>query len=284
MKLKGKVAIVTGGGRGIGKAIACAFATEGADVVVVSRTPAEVEETATEVQALGSHALAMKIDVSNRKEVEKMVSTVTRQFDKVDILVNNASTQTPIGLVVESDPEQWLKTITINLWGTFLCSRAVLPIMMESRQGKIINLSGGGAASSRPYFTAYATSKAAVVRFTETLAEEVKELNIQVNSISPGAVNTRMLEEVLSAGGMAGAKATAEAKQQLETGGTPPEKAAALAVFLASDDSNGLTGRLISAVWDEWEDMAQQAHSITGTDLYTLRRITPENIIENPER
>ncbi len=284
MKLKGRVAIVTGGGRGIGKAIALAFTREGADVAVVSRTIREVEGTAKEVQALGRSALPMKVDVSDRKEVESMVGSVMQQFNKVDILVNNAGVQPPIGPVTENDPEQWLKAVTINLGGTFLCSRAVLPIMMKRRQGKIINLSGGGATSPRPYFTAYAASKAAVVRFTETLAEEVKESNIQVNAISPGAVNSRMLEEVIAAGEMAGDKALVEAKRQKETGGTPPEKAAALAVFLASDESKGLTGRLISAVWDDWEGMAQQVEGIMSSDLYTLRRVTPESLKEGGGR
>lgn len=280
MKLKGKVAIVTGGGRGLGKAIALAFAAEGADVVVVSRTISEVEGTAKEVQALGRRALPMKVDVSNKEEVKNMVDSVTQQFGRLDILVNNAGVQPPIGPVIKNDPEEWLRTVTINLGGTFLCSRAVLPIMIKNRQGKIINLSGGGATSPRPYFTAYAASKAAVVRFTETLAEEVKEFNIQVNAISPGAVNTRMLEEIIAAGEMAGERALAEAKRQKETGGTPPEKAADLAVLLASDESNGLTGRLISAVWDDWQGIVQKMQKTMSTDLYTLRRVTPKDVIE----
>ena len=284
MKLKGKIAIVTGGGRGIGKAIALAFASEGADLIVVSRTLTEVTETAREAQTMGRRALAMKVDVSNRQEVANMVSSVIQQFGRIDILVNNAGVQAPIGPVTENDPDQWLKTITVNLGGTFLCSQAVLSIMIMQRQGKIINLSGGGATSPRPHFTAYAASKAAVVRFTETLAGEVKEFNIQVNAIAPGAVNTRMLEEVIAAGKRAGTETITEAKRQLETGGTPPEKAAALAVFLASEESNGLTGRLISAVWDDWEGMAQQVEGITPTDLYTLRRITPDNMTKEQGR
>lgn len=273
MKLKDKIAIVTGAGRGIGKAIALAFAREGASVVAVSRTFTEVTETAREVQALGGRALPMKVDVSSREEVENMVSSAMHQFEKLDILVNNAGVQPPIGPITENDPDQWWKTVTINLGGTFLCSRSVLPVMMKRRQGKIINLSGGGATSPRPYFTAYAVSKTAVVRLTETLAEEVREYNIQVNAIAPGAVNTRMLEEIIAAGEIGGARALDGAKRQLETGGTPPEKAAALAVFLASDESNGLSGRLISAVWDDWKGMAAQVEEIMTSELYTLRRI-----------
>ena len=275
MKLKDKVAIVTGAGRGIGKAIALTFAEEGAHVVVVSRSLPEVMETAAQAEALGRHALALKVDVSKKEAVAHMVGSAVKEFGKIDILVNNAGIQGPIGLMVENDIEHWAETINVNLIGTFLCIKAVLPVMLKRRQGKIINLSGGGATSSRPHFSAYASSKAAVVRLTETLAEEVKVFNIQVNAIAPGAVNTRMLEQVLAAGDAAGEKTQAEAKKQLETGGTPPKKAAALAVFLASDESDGLTGRLISAVWDDWQGMVGRIPEITASDLYTLRRITP---------
>jgi NAD(P)-dependent dehydrogenase (short-subunit alcohol dehydrogenase family) len=142
--------------------------------------------------------------------------------------------------------------------------------------GKIINMSGGGAAYPRPRFSAYSASKAAVVRLTETLSEEVKEFNIQVNAIAPGAVNTRMLEQVLVAGQDAGEKALTEAKRQKEAGGVPLDVPATLAVFLASDDSNGMTGRLISAVWDDWQGMAKRIPDILSSDMYTLRRISPQ--------
>lgn len=275
MELRDAVAIVTGAGRGIGRAIALAFAREGADLVVVSRSLSEVRETADQVKALGRRALALQVDVSDQGQVDSMVASAINGLKRVDILVNNAGIQGPIGPAVENDARHWMEAVHVNLVGTFLCSRAVLPYMIKERRGKIVNLSGGGAASPRPYFSAYAVSKAAVVRFTETLAEEVKGFNIQVNAIAPGAVNTRMLQQVLAAGEAAGEKAIAEAKRQLETGGTPPETAAALAVFLASQASDGLTGRLISAVWDDWRGMAEQVPEIMSSDLYTLRRITP---------
>lgn len=148
--------------------------------------------------------------------------------------------------------------------------------MIKQRRGKIINLSGGGAAYPAPHFSAYAASKAAVVRFTETLAEEMKAFNIQVNAIAPGAINTGIQEEVLAAGEIAGEKALAEAKKVRETGGTPPKVPAALAVFLASDESNGLTGKLISAVWDDWKEMGKRFPEIMSTNIYTLRRVVPE--------
>jgi NAD(P)-dependent dehydrogenase (short-subunit alcohol dehydrogenase family) len=204
-----------------------------------------------------------------------MIEQVLGEFGQVDILVNNAGILGPVGLMVDNDPEHWIGAVMINLVGTFLCSRAVLPLMMKRRRGKIINMSGGGAAHPRPRFSAYSASKAAVVRLTETLSEEVKEFNIQVNAIAPGAVNTRMLDEVLVAGQNAGGKALTEARRQKQAGGVSPDIPAALAVFLASDDSNGMTGRLISAVWDDWQAMAGRIPDILSSDMYTLRRVSP---------
>jgi len=274
LKLEDKVAIVTGSGRGIGKAIALAFAKEGADVVVLSRTQSEAAETATRVKALGRRALALKADVSKKEDVGRIVRSTVHEFGKVDVLVNNAGTLGPVGPAVDNDVEKWIKTVNINLIGTFLCSKMVLPIMINRRQGKIINLSGGGATGPRPRFSAYAASKAAVVRFTETLAEEVKEFNIQVNAIAPGALNTRMHDQVLAVGEAAGERELALSRRVKEGRGTPFELPTVLAVFLASDESNGLTGRLISAVWDDWRNMSKERiEEIMSRELYTLRRI-----------
>ena len=273
MKLKDKVAVVTGAGRGIGKAIALAFAREGADVVVVSRTPSEVKETAAQIGALGRHALALRVDVSRVQDVENMVASATEEFGRIDVLVNNAGILGPVGPLVENDVKHWIETIKVNLIGTFLCCKAVLPVMIAQRKGKIINLSGGGAAYPNPRFSAYATSKAAVVRLTDTLAEELTEFNIQVNAIAPGAINTGIQEEILAAGKVAGKKALAEARKVRETGGTHLNVPAALAVFLASEESKGLTGKLISAVWDDWQNLGKRVSEIVSTDLYTLRRV-----------
>jgi len=273
MKLVGKAAVITGAGRGIGRAIALAFALEGADVLVASRTLSEVTVTAEGARALGRHALALNVDVSNADEVEWMVAQGLEEFGKVDILVNNAGTYGAIGPLVDNDPVKWVQTVSINLFGAFFCARAVLPFMIRERRGKIINLSGGGASSPLPNFSAYAASKAAIVRLTETLAQEVEEFNIQVNAIAPGAVNTKLTDAVLAAGPAAGEEMLAQARRQKEAGGVPAERAAALAVFLASDESDGLSGRLISAVWDDWESMDGRIDQIMASDLYTLRRV-----------
>ena len=149
--------------------------------------------------------------------------------------------------------------------------------MIKHGSGKIINLSGGGAANPQPCFSAYATSKAAVVRFTETISEEVKGFNIQVNAIAPGGIATRLQDEVIAAGELAGAEALAKAKRIKAAGETTLDKPVALSVFLASDESKGLTGKLISAVWDDWQNMGKNASELVSSDLYTLRRVTKLN-------
>lgn len=276
VSLSPKVAIVTGAGRGIGRAIALALAREGASVVAVSRTLSEIEETVAQVQALGGQALAIKADVSSQADVARMVGQTIQAFGTVDILVNNAGVQGPIGPLVQNSADVWIQTVMINLVGTFLCCQAVLPVMIRQRRGKIINLSGGGATGPRANFSAYAASKAAVVRLTETLAEEVKPYNIQVNAIAPGAAATRMQDEVVAAGDIAGEQALTEARRVLDNGGTPPDLPAALALFLASDNSDGLTGKLIAAPHDGWQSWdAQRIAELMSAPWFTLRRMDP---------
>jgi len=273
MKLQDKIAVITGAGRGIGKTIALTFAQEGATIVCISRTALEIEDTAREIRSFGRHVLALQADVSKPEEVDNAVALTIKQFGQVDVLVNAAGIQGPIGSVLDNDINSWIQTINVNLIGTFLFTKAVLPVMVERRKGKIINFSGGGATSPRPYFTAYAASKGSVVHFTESLAEEVKNYNIQVNAIAPGAVNTKMLDQVLAARKLAGEIEFEKAAEQLKSGGTSPEKPANLVLFLASDESKNLTGKLISAVWDNWQGFSGKIDEIMATDIYTLRRI-----------
>jgi len=274
MKLKDRVAIITGAGRGIGRAIALAYAHEGADIVAVSRTISEVEETASLVRALGRYALALKVNVSRTEDVKSMVEKVLQGFSKIDILVNDAGIIGPIGPLIENDIRLWTETINVNLIGTFICCRTVLPYMVKRRTGKIINLSGGGATSSRPRFSAYATSKAAVVRLTETLADEVRDYDIQVNAIAPGTIKTKMLEQIVAAQRAAGDKELTNAREITEDKGDYLERVTNLAIFLACEDSKGLTGRLISAVWDDWRGLNEEKiRVIMNKGFYTLRRI-----------
>jgi 3-oxoacyl-[acyl-carrier protein] reductase len=274
MNLAGQAAIVTGGGRGIGRAVALALARAGAGVLVLARTAAEVNAVAEEIRAGGGLALAHSGDVRKENDVVTAVERAMRAFGGVHILVNAAGIQGPIGPLWQNDLEAWRETLETHLLGTFHSCRAALPAMFAARRGKIINFSGGGAAGPRENFSAYAASKAGVVRLTETLAQEVKPHNIQVNAIAPGAVFTRLTEHVIAAGDAAGPQGLAEALCTREAR-TLPERAAELVLFLVSSDSGALTGRLISAVWDDWPAMVRDFSELAGAGGYTLRRLDP---------
>jgi 3-oxoacyl-[acyl-carrier protein] reductase len=276
-RLDHRVAVITGGGRGIGEAIAARFAAEGARLVLASRTASELERVAERCQSLGAECSVCVADVSNTKQARRPVEHALDQFDRIDVLVNAAGVYGPIGPIIEVDLDEWVRALEINLLGTLFACSAALPAMIARGGGKIINFSGGGATSPLPRFSAYGVSKAAVVRLTETLAEEVKPYGICVNAIAPGAVDTRLQDDVLAAGDRAGAlHGQIRSLRESGAGGTPIDVPANLALFLASDESDGLTGRLISAPHDPWEKWdAATIKSLDGTPWYTLRRIDP---------
>ncbi len=220
----------------------------------------------------------MVTDVSIQKEVDQFVEYVLSEFGRIDVLLCNAGVYGPKGSIEDIDWTEWTQAVEINLNGTVLCCRAVLPHMKKIGGGKIIIMSGGGATKPMPFLSAYAASKAAVVRFAETLANEVEQFSVYVNSIAPGALNTRLLDEVLKAGPeRVGKKFFEQMIKIKEQGGTPLELGASLCVFLASDKSEGSTGKLISAVWDPWREFTDQLDDLKGTDIYTLRRIIPKD-------
>lgn len=270
--LQDRVSVITGGSQGIGKAIARAFLAEGCCCLLVARTPDTLEAAVQEMSSMGPRVLGFRGDVGSEADVKALAGYALRELGTVDILVNCAGVYGPIGPSAEVDPDAWWEALRINLLGTFLCTRFILPEMLRKGRGKVINLAGGGASKPFARFSAYAASKAAVVRLTETLAEETKGSGIDINAIAPGAVNTRLLEHVLEAGEAAGEFLQRALKQKAE-GGTPPERAVALAVFLASHLSDGLSGRLISAVWDDWQQMDGRIPEIMASELYTLRRV-----------
>src|ERR1700693_1513126 len=275
-----EVVFITGGWRGIGAAVAEAFARAGSDLVLVARTATEIESVAAACRAQGVRALALAADVSRREVVSAAVRAAEKTFGRIDVLVCAAGVYGPIGPLVETDLDAWAAALSVNLLGTVYALHAVLPGMIARRKGVVINLSGGGAVAPFPRFSASATSKAAVVRLAETVAEEVREYGVRVNAIAPGAVNTRLLDEVLAAGERAGRDFYAKALEQKSKGGTPPERAAELALFLASPEARGITGRLLSAVWDDWRALAAQSQDWEQSALYTLRRIDGRNFTE----
>jgi NAD(P)-dependent dehydrogenase (short-subunit alcohol dehydrogenase family) len=273
--LKGKVAIVTGAGRGIGQAAALAFAREGAKLVLVARTTPELEKVAAQVKHLGSEGLVARADVSNLQDVDQTVRIALDQYGCVDILVNAAAVHGPVGRLWEANADRWVEAVQINLLGTFFACRRVLPHMIGKGAGKIINFSGGGATSPSPRLSAYGASKAAIVRLTETLAAELADFNIQVNAVAPGLVDTNIHDDILAAGENAGdLLQDVRRLRQNGTGAVPVELAAELAIFLASSRSGGLTGKLIAAPYDGWQEWNQQRIAeLMNTPWFTLRRM-----------
>jgi len=277
VELRDQIAIVTGAGRGIGEAIAVHLAREGAHVILAARTLSEIETVAAGIRADGGQATCVTVDVTKRTDIDRLVRHAMDAHGRIDVLVNNAGVYGPIGPFADTELDDWWRALETNLGGTMFCARAVIPHMMARRRGRIINLSGGGATSPLPNLTAYSVSKTAVVRLTENLAEELKPYNIQVNAIAPGAVDTRLQNQLLQAGDRAGADLHRRIKAMRETGegGVPPTVAAELAVFLASAASNGLTGKLISAPHDPWRDWAGRGEELSASPMYTLRRLDP---------
>ncbi len=276
MRLQDKVALITGAGRGIGRAIALAYAQEGARLVLAARSLDELERTAQAARTLGAVAGVIGVDVTDRVSVDAMAHQAAAQFGRIDILVNNAGIIGPVGALEDNDVAAWLRTIQVNLVGTYLCCRAVIPVMAAGGGGRIINLSGSGATSAPYHLSAYGSSKAAIIRLTEILSLELADKNIQVNALGPGSIHTRMWEEIT-----AGAEAVGDTELYefgLEVtggGGASIDRAAELAVWLAGDAAAGLSGRLIHAVLDDFPGLTPKIPDIMASDLYTLRRAEP---------
>jgi NAD(P)-dependent dehydrogenase (short-subunit alcohol dehydrogenase family) len=279
MRLAGRFAIITGASQGLGEEIAKQFVEEGASVFLCARSAPAVRGIAQQLSAIarnGQKVLAQSTNVSEPRDVDHLVTQALDVFKRIDILVNNAGVYGPIGPTHEIDWNEWVDAININLIGLAYVCRVVTPIMIRQKSGKIINLSGGGATNPLPRMTSYAASKAAVVRFTESLALDLKAHGIDVNAIAPGALDTRLLDQVLDAGPeMVGAEFHQRMRKIKEQGGTPLSVGAGLAVYLASNESNGITGRLIAAAWDKWATLHERAKDLDASDIYTLRRIVP---------
>lgn len=281
MKLKGKCALITGGSQGLGKVIAKTFVQEGASVMLCARNREPLLAAQSELSCdlgRGQRVLAQTADLSETSQADRLLEKTLHEFPDLDILINNAGIYGPIGPLEENSWKEWAETIRINLLAAVYVCRYLAGHFKKRRQGKIINISGGGAAEPRFGFTAYAASKAAIVRFTETLAEELRAYHVDVNAVSPGALKTRLLDQVLEAGpGKIGSAAYEKAVKQKGEGSAVLEKASSLCVFLASRASDGITGRLISAVWDPWERLEERCPELQETDIYTLRRILPKD-------
>jgi NAD(P)-dependent dehydrogenase (short-subunit alcohol dehydrogenase family) len=268
--IRDKSILITGAGRGIGKRLALGLAQAGARVGLLSRSQAELDLAKLEIEQAGGNALRLRADVRDLEQLQASVDRMKVVFGGLDVLIASAAVQGPIGPLLSTSPKAWHETIEINLIGLVNSCRAALPPLVEKRSGKIILVVGGGSGHTRPNFGAYAASKAAVVRFAEGLAVEVSDHNVQVNCMSPGNVYTHMTDEILHAGEeKAGRREIEESEQVRITGGIPPEKQLQLALFLASDRSNHISGKLIH-VNDDWKRFERENMK---PELYTLRRV-----------
>jgi NAD(P)-dependent dehydrogenase (short-subunit alcohol dehydrogenase family) len=272
-----KKVIVTGASQGLGYKIAYEFVRNGADIMICARNKKLLQDAHAKLVKLSSNnqkILFQELDVSNKMDVKFLVKETIQQLGGCHILVNNAGIYGPKGKLENINWDDWVKTIEINLYGSVLICKEIIPYFKSQKYGKIIQLSGGGATNPLPYLSAYAASKAAVVRFIETIAEELKDFRIDANSIAPGALNTKMLDEIINEGpGKVGLSFFNKAKKQKETGGTSLNFATELVLFLASSSSDGITGKLISAVWDNWKNWPKYLNELNNSDSYTLRRI-----------
>jgi len=274
-RLEGQVAIVTGGSRGIGLAIGKALAANGVAVALVARSQEAVQAAAKSIQLAGSRAIGLSADVTDQRAVMSVVAETVKQLGPVDLLVNNAGSVNALGPVWEVDPDTWWGDVTTNLWGTFLCSHALLPSMIARHRGRIVNVvSSFGIHTSpqstpSPYASAYSSSKAAVIVFTENLAAMTRNHGVQVFGLRPGFVRTALLEE--GARSPAGRQWLPEIQSLLDSDRlVPPELAAHWTVFLASGDADKLSGRVFS-VAHEMDTLVKRTDEIQREGRYMLR-------------
>lgn len=267
--VEGLNVVITGAGRGIGKRLAIGFAARGARIGLVARTSAELDMTDLEIKHAGGISHKLAADVRDFERLSGVLDLMRHRHGAVQVLICAAAIQGPIGPFHKVSMKAWGDTMDTNLMGVVHSCRAVVPKMIENRRGKVVILAGGGAANPRPNFTAYASSKAAVVRFGDSLAEELREHNIQVNSMSPGGAYTTMTDEILNAGDTAGWKEIEAAEKIQQTGGVKPDKQIELACFLASEVSNHISGKFLH-VDDDWKRLE---NAQTNPDLFTLRRL-----------
>jgi NAD(P)-dependent dehydrogenase (short-subunit alcohol dehydrogenase family) len=270
MKLAGEVAVVTGAGRGIGRAISEAHAREGAKVALLARTAKEIDAVAKAIAAEGGVAKAFAVDVVDLASVTKAMAAIERDLGPVSLLVNNAGAFAGIGPIWEVEPDSWWRDIEVNVRGTFNCCRAALPAMMARRRGRIINMTGGGTAGSFPNGSGYATSKAGLLRFTECVSDTLQGSGVMVFAMDPGLVRTAMTEHQLVSD--AGKSYLPNIPRLFEAGiNVPPTLAARLSVEIGSGRFDKLAGRMLMAARGDLDLDGAAIDEIVATDLRSLR-------------
>jgi 3-oxoacyl-[acyl-carrier protein] reductase len=281
MSLRGRNVIITGASLGFGASIAEYFVDDGASVLLCARNADPLDKiTGTLKQrATADQIVAAKIcDVTREQDVDDLIRVALEIFPHVDALVNNAGVYGPLGPIETIDWGDWKEAIAINLFGSVYPCRAIIPHFKSREYGKIVNLSGGGATSPLPRVSAYAASKAAIVRFNETLAEELRGTGIDVNAVAPGVLDTRLTRQLLEAGpDIVGETMHTRVNSLASDGRIAMKKGAELCAYLCAADSDGLTGKLIAAPWDPWPFTREQKSDLAKSDIFTLRRILPKD-------
>jgi NAD(P)-dependent dehydrogenase (short-subunit alcohol dehydrogenase family) len=269
-----KYVLITGATKGIGEALAKSLVHSGFNLCLVARNEILLRELSTKLSSeTNQQIIPFVCDLADPESVEVLISAVKTHLPSLDALINNAAIHGPIGSSWENDWNLWQQVIQVNLLAPVVLCRAFVPLMQKSK-GSIVNFSGGGATGPRANFSAYATAKTGLVRFSETLADEVKAFGIRVNCVAPGAMKTALLSEVIDKGAeIAGQREYELAEKVFTKGGADMNRVTDLVHFLISGKGSGITGKLISAVWDKWENWPAHLDELKNSDAYTLRRI-----------
>jgi NAD(P)-dependent dehydrogenase (short-subunit alcohol dehydrogenase family) len=275
--LTGKKILLTGGFQGLGLSLSESIIRSGASLVICGRSKSNMGQAKKIIERLGAQSQTLFVtqcDVTNQSEIDILYSTTKSKIGNIDVLINNAGIIGPIETFLEIDPIDWLKVFDVNLFGSIRMIRKFLPDMLEQGYGKIIQLSGGGATSPISGMTAYAASKTAIVRFIETISEEYKGSGIDFNSVAPGMMKTKLLDQMRVAGAKnLGEKLFDKVIKKSMSEADSMVQANELILFLCSQDSNGISGKLISAEWDNWRAWPDKILELQNSDIYTLRRI-----------
>ncbi|MCP2727781.1 SDR family NAD(P)-dependent oxidoreductase [Limnofasciculus baicalensis] len=275
--LSSKNILITGGSMGLGYAAAEACLQANGRVVICARNQSELDAAVNRLKAEGyQNIVGIPADVTKQNEVELALNQVESQFGPLNAVIHAAGIYGPIGTITDVNPQEWFKAIEINLFGTFLVLRQSCLYLKKNGGGRIALFSGGGAASPFPNYTGYACSKIGVVRLTETTAIEMTPHNIEINCIAPGFVITRLHQQTLAAGKLAGDQFLETTKAQIEKGGVPASVGGSSAAFLISDQAKGITGKFVAAPYDGWKDWPEHLEELKSTDIFTLRRIIPK--------
>lgn len=277
MVLDDKIAVIIGATGVIGGSVIEEYSKSGCRFYIVGRSEEKLDQI--EKKYKDSVKGSFKVDVSSHLSIRELSEKIKEIENHIDILVIASGVYGEISNIREINQEKWEEAFRINLFGTVSAIHYFLPLLEKSNNGKIVTFAGGGEGPL-PHFSSYVSSKTALLRFIETISEELKSSNIEINAISPGLINSGLVKDIVKAGiKKAGKKRYEEAVEQINNGKdtVSPERAAKLAVFLGSSSSDGLSGKNISAIWDDWENIPKHIVEIGSSDIYNLRRIKPKD-------